>query len=500
MARLRFDAVRGELTASINPTDITIQSPGLARLGNVSGGDIALVCLATTDANNNIIASENLYVTQHTAGSTSATVTRAGDGTTALSWPLYASWSHGFAVADVNAIQSTVTAETVRAQAAEAALAASSFPPNGAAGGDLTGTYPNPTLQATGTTGTYGSATAVPIVTTDTKGRVTSVTTAAPTDTTKLPTAGGTMSGVIAMGANKITGIANGTVSTDAAAFGQVPTALPPNGAAGGDLTGTYPNPTLAAAGTAGTYGSAALVPIITTDAKGRVTTVTTAAPTDATKLPLAGGTMSGAIAMGSNKVTGLTNGTAATDAAAFGQIPTALPPNGTAGGDLTGTYPNPTLGAVGTAGTYGSAILVPTITTDSKGRVTTVTTNAPSDTTKIPLSTVTTAGDLIVGSGTSTVSRVAVGTTGTVLTSTGTGAAPTWQTPAVTSLPASATNTSAVTALAGQVTTCNPSSTFAVTLPASPSNGTICGVYVLAAATSYVTVCLLYTSPSPRD
>ena len=55
--------------------------------------------------------------------------------------------------------------------------------------------------------------------------------------------------------------------------------------------------------------------------------------------------------------------------------------------------------------------------------------------------------------------------------------------------LPASATASVSVTATAGQVTTCNPSSTFAVTLPASPANGTICGVYVLAAATSYVTV-----------
>jgi len=56
-------------------------------------------------------------------------------------------------------------------------------------------------------------------------------------------------------------------------------------------------------------------------------------------------------------------------------------------------------------------------------------------------------------------------------------------------STPASATATSAVTATAGQVTVCNPSSTFAVTLPVSPPNGTICGVYVLAASTSYVTV-----------
>jgi microcystin-dependent protein len=45
-----------------------------------------------------------------------------------------------------------------------------------------------------------------------------------------LPKTGGTMSGAIAMGANKITGLANGTVASDAAAFGQVPTNLPPTG------------------------------------------------------------------------------------------------------------------------------------------------------------------------------------------------------------------------------------------------------------------------------
>ncbi len=47
------------------------------------------------------------------------------------------------------------------------------------------------------------------------------------------------------------------------------------------------------------TYGSASLIPVISYDVKGRVTGVSTAAPNDASKLPLAGGTMTGPINMG---------------------------------------------------------------------------------------------------------------------------------------------------------------------------------------------------------
>jgi hypothetical protein len=111
---------------------------------------------------------------------------------------------------------------------------------------------------------------------------------------------------------HKITSVSNGSGAQDAVAFGQLAAYAP---LASPALTGTPTAPTAAPGTNSTQLASTAYADAIA-----------------ALKLSLTGGTMSGAIAMGANKITGLANGGAAADAAAFGQILALQATTGAAG------------------------------------------------------------------------------------------------------------------------------------------------------------------------
>ena len=187
-------------------------------------------------------------------------------------------------------------------------------------------------------------------------------------DALKLNLAGGTMSGAIAMGSNKITGVGTPTLTADAATKGYVDTAIS--------------NLIDAAPGTLDTLNELAAA---LGDDPSFATTVTNSI---AAKLPLAGGTMSGAIAMGTNKITGVGTPTLTADAATKGYVDTADALKlALAGGTMSGAL------AMGTNKITG--VGTPTLTADAatKGYVDTA------DALKLALAGGTMSGAIAMGS-----------------------------------------------------------------------------------------------------
>ena len=191
-----------------------------------------------------------------------------------------------------------------------------------------------------------------------------------------------------------------------------------------GDVSATGPGNTTATLTnivTAGTVGSSTAIPIVTYDAKGRITGTSTAAVsatagTLTTTTPLqGGGSMASNLTLSMLLANSTTSGyLSSTDWTTFnakqaaGNYITAL------NGDVSATGPGnttATLTNIVTAGTVGSSTAIPIVTYDAKGRITGTSTAAVSATTGAGTLTGTTLASNVIASSLTSVGNITGGT-----------------------------------------------------------------------------------------
>lgn len=276
---------QGRITGATSTT-ITGVSPGGAATGDLTG-----TFPAPTIANNAITSAkinDGTIVNADVSPTAALDVTKLAAGTPGQ---FLSSTAGGTVWSNLPSSVTSVTAGT------------------GLSGGTITTTGTIALANTGVTAATYGSATQVPSITVDAQGRITGATT------------------------TTIAGVA-------------------PGGAAAGDLTGTYPSPTIA--NNAVTSAKIIDGTIVNAD-------ISTTAAVDVTKL--AAGTL--------NQVLTTTAGGVAWSAPASAGVTSVTAGTGLTGGTITTTGTIALSNTGVTAASYGSATQVPSITVDAQGRIT---------------------------------------------------------------------------------------------------------------------------------